>query len=639
MHDATKDPQKKPASDPNPNPQVPVAEEEELVHYDDKVIGQAFRWSAVALALIVLVGAAVVYWLKRKPAPAAPKVTQLTAPVAKQFAEAQIPNARFTDATASAGITFVHHNGAYGDKLLPESMGGGVAFLDYDNDGRQDLLFVNSTDWPWHTSSNPPTMALYHNEGGGHFRDVTAGSGLDVSFYGMGVAVGDYDNDGFADVFITAVGQNHLFHNNGNGTFTDVTSLAGVGGVANQWSTSCAWIDYNNDGLLDLFVCNYVRWSKDIDLEVGYKLVGIGRAYGQPMNFEGAFCYLYRNDGNGNFTDVSAEAGVQVKNPATGVPAGKSLGVAPVDLDGDGWIDLVVANDTVQNFVFHNERNGTFKEIGALTGVAFDSNGQTRGAMGIDSGSYRNDASLGLAIGNFANEMTALYVSQDTGTKRSLPIFTDEAITEGVGPASRLLLKFGVFFFDYDLDGRLDLLTADGHLEQEIHKIQQSQQYAQPAQLFWNAGPNTASCFQPVPPERCGSDLFKPIVGRGSAYADIDGDGDLDVVLTQTGGPPLLLRNDQQLGHHYLRLKLIGKKCNRDAIGALVRFRSGSEVLSRQVMPTRSYLSQSELPITIGLGTRTQLGDLEVIWPGGKRQTVASNQLRLDSLAVIEEAP
>jgi enediyne biosynthesis protein E4 len=603
----------------NQNPATPPGEPEELAHVDDAIIGKAIRWSLVVLVIFgVLFGGAVLI-LKRKPAPLPPQVTQFTAPVSPERPRAEIPVAKFTDITREAGIIFVHNNGTYGEKLLPETMGGGVAFFDYDNDGHQDLLFINSCDWLWHQSTNKPptTMALYHNDGHGHFKDVTAGSGLDLSFYGMGVAIGDYDNDGLPDVFITAVGGNHLFHNDGHGKFHEVTQEAGVGGSTNDWGTCAAFFDYDNDGKLDLFVGNYIKWSREIDAEVGYKIDGRTRAYGQPMNFQGAFPHLYHNDGNGHFTDVSAQSGLQVKNPATGVPVAKTLGVAPVDIDGDGWLDLVVANDTVPNLVFMNQHDGTFREIGAQSGVAFDSYGNTRGAMGIDTACYNNDGKLGIAIGNFANEMTALYVQQNSPTN-----FSDEAITEGIGPDSRRFLKFGLFFFDYDLDGRLDLLTADGHLEQEISKIQASQTYAQPAQLFWNAGDQNGGCFVAVPPDKAGTDLFKPIVGRGAAFADIDGDGDLDVVLTQIGGPPLLLRNDQDLHHHWIRLKLVGTKSNRDAIGAWIKVSVGGHTLMRQVMPTRSYLSQSELPATIGLGKIDKVDSVEINWPSGTRQKV-----------------
>ena len=597
--------------------------EEEVAHLDDAVIGRAFRWSIAAFVLLVLVVAGVIWYAQRKPAPGPAKVTSITAPVAAQRGAAQMPAVKFADITKEAGINFVHNSGAYGDKLLPETMGSGAAFWDFDSDGDQDLLFVNCTSWPWR-SGKATTAALYQNDGKGKFADVTAGSGLDVPIFAMGAAVGDYDNDGRADVFITAVGGNRLFHNEGQGKFRAIT------GMGDAWSSAAAWVDYDNDGDLDLFVGNYVRWSREIDLEVGYKLVGVGRAYGQPMNFEGAFPYFYRNDGGGKFTEVSKDAGLQIKNTATGVPTAKTLGVAPVDLDNDGWMDLIVANDTVRNLVFHNQRNGTFKEIGALTGIAFDTYGNTRGAMGIDAARYRDDGTLGVVIGNFANEMTALYVSQNSPL-----VFTDEAIPEGIGPASRLLLKFGVFFFDYDLDSRLDVLSANGHLEEEISKIQQSQQYAQPAQLFWNSGAESGATFLPVPAEKAGNDLFKRIVGRGSAYADIDGDGDLDVVMTQTGGAPLLVRNDQQVGNHWLRLKLVGRKSNRDAIGAWVHARAGGRTISRQVMPTRSYLSQSELPVTIGLGKLDKVDEIEIIWTGGQRQKVAN--ARLNAMSVIEQ--
>ena len=607
---------------------------EEAGRLDEATVSRAFRWSAVAFVALVVLGGTGTWFARRKHAPAPARLSTIVPPSPPAPPVAQIPVARFTDVTRAAGITFVHHNGAYGDKLLPETMGGGVAFFDFDNDGDQDLLFVNSTVWPWKQSPGAPlpTAALYRNDGQGRFTDVTAGSGLDVPIYGMGVAVADYDGDGLTDVFLTAVGLNHLFRNEGGGKFRDVTDQAGVGGVTDQWSTAAAWLDFDNDGDLDLFVGNYVKWSREIDFEVGYKLVGIGRAYGQPTNFEGAFPYLYRNDGQGRFTEVAAVAGLHVKNPATGVPVAKTLGVAPVDLDQDGWIDLIVANDTVQNFVFHNQRNGTFKEIGALSGIAFDTYGNTRSAMGIDAARYRDDGGLGVVIGNFANEMTALYVA----TQHPL-IFTDEAISEGIGPASRLLLKFGVFFFDYDLDGRLDILSVNGHLEEEIHKIQQSQTYAQPAQLFWNTGAPSGASFVAVGPDKAGHDLFKPIVGRGSAYADIDGDGDLDIVLTQTGGPPLLLRNDQQTGHHWVRLKLVGQPPNREAIGAWARLQAGGRTQWRQVMPTHSYLSQSELTLTFGLGTTDRIEALEITWPNGQHQVVPD--VKVDALTIVRQKP
>lgn len=607
----------------------PPDDNEELVHADDAVIGRAVRHSLIALAVVGLIGGGAFLALRKKPEAKPTQMTQLSAPAAVNRTTTDVPTAKFTDITSAAGIQFVHYNGASGDKLLPETMGGGVAFFDYDADGDPDLLFVNGTDWPWAKAkaSKPPTLVLYRNDGKGRFDDATAGSGLDVSFYGMAPAAGDFDNDGRVDLFVTGVGGNRLFRNLGDGKFADVTATAGVTGLPTDWTTCAAWFDYDNDGRLDLFVGQYVHWSKEIDLEVGYKIDGTTRAYGQPMNFQGAFPYLFHNDGNGKFSDVSAKSGVQIKNPATGVPVAKSLGVAPVDLNNDGWMDFIVANDTVQNFVFTNAHDGTFKEIGALSGVAFDVNGQTRGAMGIDTARYRNDGALGIGIGNFANEMTAMYVSQ-----RDPCSFADEAIQEGVGPASRLLLKFGIFFFDYDLDGRQDILTANGHLEEEISKVQASQRYRQPAQLFWNHGAG----FSVVPPEKAGSDLFKPMVGRGSAMADIDADGDLDVVITQPHGAPLLLRNDQSLRHHWLRLKLVGTKSNRDAVGAWVTVRLGKETLSRQVMPTRSYLSQSELPVTFGLGKATQFDEVEITWPGGQKQNVTT--AKLDATTVVQQA-
>jgi enediyne biosynthesis protein E4 len=589
-------------------------------------------WGIVAVAALILL--ATLLKLNKNPALQNPPMHGTRPPLGTL---AEIPSAEFKNITAEAGIHFVHQNGAVGEKLLPETMGGGCAFLDFDNDGDQDLLFVNSCFWPDRAPAGKaaPLPALYENDGRGHFKDVTAGSGLEVSFYAMGVAAGDYDNDGRVDIFLSGVGDRRLFHNDGNGKFRDVTQTAGVGAGPEDWSTSCAWLDYDRDGDLDLFLCQYVRWSRQVDLEVNYQLPGIGRAYGPPLNFTGSHPVLYKNNGSGQFTDVSRASGIQIHKPGTDLPLAKSLGVAPVDLDGDGWIDLIVANDTVQNFVFLNQRDGTFRETGARFGLAYDNYGGVRGAMGIDSCRLLDDSSLAVAIGNFANEMTALYLAQkDAKTEKDL--FSDEAINQGIGAASRDFLTFGVFFFDFDLDGWLDLLTANGHIEESIAQIRPNQKYRQSAQLFWNSrGSRRGKGFTLVPPEKCGAELLEPIVGRGSAFADIDGDGDLDIVLTQIGGPPMLLRNGQKLNHHWLRLKLVGTQSNRDAIGAWVTVRSGGRSIARQVMPTRGYLSQSELPVTIGLGNASDVAEVLVQWPDGTTQRVES--VPLDQLNRIEQ--
>jgi len=588
---------------------------------DDAIISVALRRSLAVFGVAAVCIAAIVYIVRPHSSQDVVKETTLSEVKVRQLPKVEPPHVTFTDITQEAGIHFRHENGAHGAKLLPETMGGGCAFFDYDGDGDQDLLLVNSLrHWPWDRPAEDDgeaTTALYRNDGTGKFEDVSKGSGLDVPLYGMGAAVGDYDGDGRVDVFVSAVGADHLFHNEGGGKFRDVTQEAHVAGSDDDWGTGCGWFDYDNDGDLDLFVCNYLNWTREYDESQNFQLVGGGRAYGRPQSFEGTFSFLYRNDGDGRFQEVADEAGLHVRNAATNVPVGKSLGVTFADVDSDGWIDMIVANDTVQNFLFHNEHDGTFREIGVVSGVAFDMNGTARGAMGIDVARFRDNGALGIAIGNFANEMTALYVSYQGEMQ-----FMDEAVSTGLGPNSRLELKFGLFFWDYDLDGRLDLLTANGHLEDDINRVQPSQHYAQPPHLFWNCGSQQDTEFVPVTEESCGKEFLLPLVGRGASYADIDGDGDLDVLLTAIDSSPRLLRNDQNLGNSWLRFKLTGTHCNRDAIGAWVRVELANHVLTRQVMPTRSYLSQVELPVTIGLGREQDVRRITVEWPDGSQQEV-----------------
>lgn len=614
----------------NNNLEIQLDSDEER---DDAIVGIAFKWSLVVVLVAVSIGVSLAVILTRREPPVVVQPKDVVLPSVRETPKVNPPTLKFTDITESAGITFKHENGAYGDKLLPETMGSGCAMLDFDNDGDQDILLVNSAHWPWDKRPAPDqaaTMNLLRNNGTGKFTDATAEAGLAVSFYGMGVACGDYDNDGDVDLFFTAVGKNHLFRNDG-GKFIEITSSAGVAGHPDQWSTACGWFDFDNDRDLDLFVCNYVKWSKDFDLAQDFKLTGGSRAYGRPQEFEGAFPYLYRNEGEGKFTDVSAEAGIQVKNPNTGVPLPKSLGLTFADFDQDGWLDIVVANDTVQNLLLHNLKNGRFEEIGARAGVAFDNDGNARGAMGIHVAYFRNNDELGIAIGNFANEMTALYVCRNHEL-----LFTDEAVSNGLGPSSRLELKFGVTFADFDLDGRLDFLAANGHLEDDINKVQPSQHYEQPPHLYWNCGPEQDTEFVMLKEQHCGPEFLRPMVGRGAALGDIDGDGDLDLLLTASGQKPRLIRNDQSLGHHWLRFKLVGKKCNRDAIGSWVEVHLGDQILRRQVMPTCSYLSQCELPVAFGIGTATKVDRIRFRWADGSRQEI--EPLEVDRQYTIEQS-
>lgn len=503
------------------------------------------------------------------------------------------------DVTQSAGIDFKHNSGAYGGKLLPETLGSGCAFLDYDSDGYQDILLVNSMDWPGHKRGRS-TLKLYRNNRDGTFTDVTKAAGLDMELYGMGVAVGDYNNDGFPDILITCVGQNRLLQNTGKGTFLDVTKTSGLAS-RQAFSTSAVWFDYDRDGLLDLFICNYVNWSPEHD--VFCSLDGKNKSYCTPEAYRGETCWLFHNRGDGRFEDVTAASGIFDTSS-------KSLGVAMIDFDEDGWPDLFVANDTQPNKLYRNLRNGKFKDAAVEAGLAFSSEGKARAGMGVDVGDFENSGRPGIAITNFDNEMVGLYRSPAAGQ------FDDVSLAAGVGGPSKTTLGFGCGFADLDLDGRLDLVVANGHIDDTVRNIRGNVGYAQPPHLFVNLGKGK---FQDVAPIH-GGDFAAPRVGRGLAFGDFDRDGDVDILLTTNNGPAYLFRNDVPSGNKSLRLYLTGTKSNRDAIGAVVRIFHGGISQMRVVRSGSSYLSQSERALTFGVGKADQVDRVIVEWPSGSVQ-------------------
>lgn len=591
---------------------------------DDAIIGKALMGSIVVLGLVgVIVGGIALAVYFRKPV-VEDRKTEIALPQKRAVEQVSLPKIPMADITAEAGIDWKHVNGMEGEKLLPETMGGGVAVFDFDRDGDNDLLFVGGTSWPWAKNpiANPRSLCMYRNDGTAKFTDVTAEVGLEKNFYGCGPAVGDFDNDGWPDLFVSAVGKNVLFKNN-EGKFTDVSESSGIAAEEAAWSSGAVWFDYDNDGKLDLFVCHYVLWSRELDLSLGFSLTGLGRAFGQPTSFTGTQSLLYHNEGEGKFKEVSKEMGIQVANPDTQVPVGKGLGVAAVDVNRDGWMDIVVANDTVQNFLFMNRDGKSFQESGIPMGVAFDRAGNSTGAMGLDCGFLRNDDSLAIAIGNFANEPSSLYISRGPDQP-----FFDAAMASGLGPQSRLSLTFGMFFADLDLDGRQDIVCSNGHLEEEINKVQSTQEYAQAPQYFWNAGSAGSSELVALKASEVGEAALKKMVGRAAAYGDLDGDGDVDIILVGNGGPARILRNDQQLNNNWLRLKLEGSgRSNRDAAGALVTVKAGGVTHRRCVTATRSYLSQSELATTFGLGKTSKVDEVTINWPDGQSETLSALEI------------
>jgi enediyne biosynthesis protein E4 len=520
------------------------------------------------------------------------------------------------EVTRQAGITFEHNTGAFGQKYLPETLGSGCAFFDYDNDGWLDIILINGMDWPGHPSkfAGRSTMQLYRNNRDGTFTDATHAAGLDIQMYGIGVAVGDYDNDGFADLYITCYGQDHLFHNNGNGTFTDVTKQAGLAGYESL-STSALWLDYDRDGHLDLLVANYVKWSPAVDIDC--RLDGKTKSYCTPEAYPGQTCWLFRNRGDGTFEDVTGKAGLHD-------PTSKSLGVTMIDFDLDGWPDVFIANDTQPNKLYRNNHNGTFSEMGVSAGVAFSEDGVARAGMGADAADYDNSGLPSLVVTNFSEQMVGLYRNDGHG------FFIDEAPNSAVGKSTRLTLGFGCFFFDFDLDGRLDLLVANGHIDESITRVESSISYAEAPHLFHNVGHGQ---FRDLAAQ-AGAGFAAPKVARGAAYGDFDNDGALDVLLTTNNGPAYLYRNEG-CTHHCIRFRTVGTKSNRDGIGTSVRIWTPDGMRILIVKSGSSYLSQSDRSVTFGLGGFQSIDRAELEWPSGLKQSLG--KLPADRTYVIEE--
>ena len=518
----------------------------------------------------------------------------------------------FTDVARSSGITFQHDNAATPEKFLIETMGSGCAWIDYDQDGLLDLYLVNGAATKVYTPGHPLSSALYHNNGNGTFTDVTAKAGVGSNtLFGMGVAVGDYDNDGFPDLFVCGYGRSVLYHNNGDGTFTDVTSRAGVANTG-LWASSAAWFDYDNDGRLDLVIANYVDWSPERNFYCGDRGPGM-RSYCHPDDFNPQPPTLFHNNGDGTFTDVSKSAGLAAK-PANG------LGIVTFDYDNDGWQDIFIANDHMPNSLFHNNRNGTFSEVGYFAGVAVSGDGQAEAGMGTDAADTTGNGRMDLVAVHLDMQLARLYQNMGDGT------FEDATFRSRLSYATFHMSEFGTRFFDYDNDGAIDLFMANGHVLDNIARYHADTKYAEPKLMFRNTG---HGIFQNVS-DQLGPDFLSPRVSRGAAIGDFDNDGDLDILVNNCGQTPQLLRNDGGNRNHWMEILLIGAKSNRDGVGARVRVRSGDLTLYDQRKGGMSYQSAQDPRLHFGLGQRTKIDSIEILWPSGmdtKLTNIECNQI------------
>jgi hypothetical protein len=520
-----------------------------------------------------------------------------------------------TVAASQSGISWRHVNGRSPEYYLPETTGAGCAFLDYDNDGWMDIYLVNSGKCDFYDPQPPLRNALYHNNRDGTFTDVTEAAGVSGGGYGMGVTVGDYDGDGFPDLYVTQYGRSILYHNNGNGTFSDVTEKAGV--AAPGWASSAVWFDYDNDGKLDLFVCRFVAFDKSRNQFCGDKTTG-QRYYCIPKVYPPARSWLFHNNGDGSFHDVSQESGISKV-------LGKAWGVVATDINNDGWMDLFVANDTVPNFLFLN-RGGKFEEIGLAADVAYSQDGRARSGMGVDSADFDQDGWQDLFVSNVDQEMYSLYRNNRDLT------FEDIAGPQGVSKATRLMSGWGIKFFDYDNDGNVDLLIVNGHPDDKIEIHSNHVRYEEPMLLFQNTGKG----FENVT-AKAGSAITNSYAARGMAIGDFDNDGAIDVLVAVNNGAPVLLKNTAGSGNHWLGVRLVGKKANRDAIGARLRWTAGDLKRNRLKVGGGSYLSSHDPREVLGIGPRTKIEQLEIHWPRPSGKVETFTDLPIDRYITIVE--